>query len=327
MRSERITLLPEFNRLNEKNADTYFLAEQYVSKLDDLIIKDFESNLKALTGFNNDFLPETEEKLVEKLGDYEFTITSSKKTKKPGSKAIFDNFRNYLSTLRNNFTKGTKQKGVIKIKNEPYTSLKSLIDEFSSIKDKATGFSLSQPIIYEGPSDFHNILMLPKKDVMLNSTTASLYAHANYFIEKLSSIVKDFETALKTETGYGNNNVPERTTRVWNQLGKHDFLVKVIRREPVKYASVFKTLYHETKTKTSGTKTSGDFAELPNCEDSVLEYYKPVERTLGTTDLSFLQNKKIILVSIPGTISRLDDIKRESITAHTKMEITPYPVV
>ncbi len=310
MRSERITLLPEFTGLNEENADNYYLAESYVSKLNDLIIKDFESNLKALTEFNNDFLPEKEEGLVEKLGDYKFTIISNKKTKKPKSSDIFNNFRNYLIVLRNKSTNKIKQEGIIKIKEEPYTSIENLVNEFSNIKKEAAGFSLSQPITYDGPSNFHDVLMLPRRDILLNSTTAALYVHAKYFAGKLSSVVKDFETALKEETGYDKNNVPEKTTSVWNQIGKHDFLVKVIRRESVKYASIFKTLYHETKT-----KTSGDFAELPDCEDSILEYYKPVKRSDN------------ILVSIPGTISRLNDLKRESITVHTKKGIKHYPVV
>ena len=114
MNLEHLTLevLPSYSGLNEPSIRNYQRArDTSLPLLKNRILNPFEILLKELTGFTDTNLPAESTEQVYTHGDIKFTVESSKRTKKPQWKTVFEGLQEYLEFIKEGHIQEISRKG------------------------------------------------------------------------------------------------------------------------------------------------------------------------------------------------------------------------
>ncbi len=322
MSLERITIepVPEFMSL-EKSADDYFKAKyNLLPLLKNMVISPFEKLLKEYTGFSTENLPEETTTTELKLGDITFSITSSKKVKKPKVSETYNGLVNYLTFLKEGYQKGIGRKGVKTFGQKPYVLLDDIFTKLDELKKEVTLDNIKQSLSHDYSEEYSGRLVIPLSgELSLSESDALLYVRAKLLEEILrTSTVKPYEEKLKKQTGYSKNNVPEKMKTKCVQVQGNLIIIKSIPESTVKYTNLFNSLIKEPPKKVTKRTKIGELVAIRDDHElkpELISFYQPKSH----------KNQKYI--SINGFLERLKQLKELNTNPSLNQKIDYYPAI
>jgi len=314
MTPERITIpkLPEYTGLDETSAEHYFKAKySALPLLKNQMLSPFEELLKQHTGYTQDRLPEQKKSTTLSLGEITFTVDSECRVKRPAWASVYDGIRQYLQ-FRIDQKESRKQTVEIPL-SEAFHKVLTLRQEV--LEDE-----IKQTINHSYSGKLEENLVVPLSiPLTLTAGDALLYVQAEQLSEYLrSKVVAPFETALKESAGYTEHNPPAEMMIKWVQIGKHLAQIKTIPEQTVRYASIMDDVLKEAPAKVTAASKIGEWVclrdDLP-LSATMKKIYHPRKTSRG------------VVVSIPGMLRRLEQLKEEHTHPTINQPLQYYPVI
>ncbi len=327
MSLEQITIgvLPKCTGLDEVSAGNYFSAiHSSQPLLEGRIIDPFKELLKQQTGYGPEHLPPAPVTQSFKYGNITFTIDSSKRTKRPEWKEVFEGLVDYLKFIDDGHKNRVQRKGVRAFMHEsllkPYISIEDVLKRLGELSAEVTVDELKQtkPKLDFTVQKIEPVVVPLSTEITLTEGNALLYVMASALAEYLhSEVIKPFEDRLKNETGYSNDNVPDNMQRHTTQVGKYLFEVKTIPRRTPQYAEVITDITKEPPERITSRSRIGDLERIRRGLPLDTELYDP-KNAVG--------NKGNEFISVRGMLQRLEELKARRTSAVINQPIMVYPI-
>ena len=321
MTSERVTLtvLPTYTRLTEESVTNYFKAKHTaIPLLRNRIIDPFAELVKARTGFTAENLPNGE--IVENY-TYEsitFTVTSSRRTKRPALEEVFSGLQDYLRFVQSGYQGAISRKGVRTFLEKPYVLLDDVMTEIAKRREEVTVPGLVQSLTDDYNSSNLDAVVVPlSQPITLTPGNGLLYARAKALEDHLKkAVVKPLEDALKAETGYSKDNVPPETTGHITSIGDNLFEVNTIPKPVIKYDDILTDLTKDAPDRITVRSRIGDLVRVQKELELPTDLYDPRNES-GAKGNQY--------ISVQGMLLRLEELKVKRTHRSVTQLVHSYP--
>lgn len=325
MALEQLTIhgVEGYSGLNEQSVVGYFRAKNsVVPLLKDAVITPFETALKEATGYKDGDLQFGPAETKFDLGPVAITVKSAGRVKRPQLAEVYDGLAGFLDFVHESYREGHRRRGVRTIDGSPHIQLDDVMDKVEELQQEVTTREVTHSIKYADSRNggYDGPVAVPMKHgEKLTEGNAIRYVHAKELVKKVTrETVKKFEDALKAETGYDNEHVPEDTEVTWTQIGSHLLRVQTVPEETVKYAGIINNLTKPAPAKPNGRSVVGDYVRIRDdltLPHDVAVLYEPKERG------------GVKLVSLVGARTRMKQLKKQFTNKSVNQRIKHYPTV
>ena len=305
IKSLSVALVPEdieCNFLTRQNAELFYTADRYNVPVFKGVVNEFEEALKAELGFNGKVPKKTREKRL-KRGSIEFVVKQTP-TSNPSYQAIGEKIGQYLTDVQGLNEEGRRREGVRTIDEEAYLLLDDLAAKIDGLQEefanKGSRTNIGYSEMRKEPDLSKVIDLEPGTFGVVTGENAKTYRIAKEQLKLLSkNIVNPFKKALKSETGYDADNVPEESQYDMFGIGDYIFMVVSSPREEVKYGEAAKMIIAMLEEPTEGFARQRDGRLYVPVSTLVQEYDKLIEestRTIVQQDVKVMPEPKYDLV-------------------------------
>ena len=232
------------DELTEENAKLFYTASQYAKPVYDMVASEFEDALKKEAGLEKKL---RKTKTIEmKKGDITFKIKATPSTSTT-YQSVCQRFSDYLEDLRDAAAAGVRRAGIRTFDEDTYVGLAEAETKFEQLMEENTSPRITPKVSYSKMKDKSLDKMITAVEVdpencgEFTGENAKLYRVAKEQAKRIKKQVTDpFKKALKAETGYDNNNVPEETVYELYEIGDYVFQVISAPRDNASYGEVAK---------------------------------------------------------------------------------------
>ncbi|MBR9691932.1 hypothetical protein GOV06_04040 [Candidatus Woesearchaeota archaeon] len=245
----RVAIVPknvDCSELTKENAELYFAAEKYSQPWYDMVVSEFEKTLKKEAGLDRKFKKKREVELEK--GDIKFKITGTPGTS-TSYQSVCTRLEDYLTDLKDAVDQGIRRTGLRNLEDGTYISLNELQEKMEGFIDDYTNPKITPKIEYSKMRDQSLEKMLevveiePETSGKFTGTNAKKYRLAKEQSKRIKSkVINPFKKALKAETEYSSDNVPEETVLDIYEIGEYAFSVLTVPKETTKYSEVVNNL-------------------------------------------------------------------------------------
>lgn len=244
IRSLKVALIPKTincDSLSRINADLFYTANTFNKPVLKEVVDEFEDGLKTELGVNGKIPKKTLEKELER-GGIKFKVKSTP-TSNPSYSVVGSTIEQYLTDIVGLNEDGMRREGVRTLEGEPYLLQRDVQCKLEEILDDNKNEGVRNTITYSKMKKEANVKKLINiepgtygKPTGENAKTCRIAKEQIKLIE--NKIIKPFKSALKKETGYSNDNIPEQTMVDMFEAGKYIFMVTSSEREEIKYGKI-----------------------------------------------------------------------------------------
>ena len=320
-----LEVLSPYTGLNEESVRNYQRArDTSLPLLKNRIIHPFEVLLKEQSGFTDTVLPVESTKQSYTHGDITFIVESSKRTKKPQWKTVFEGLQDYLEFIKEGHLQEISRKGVRTFSEGSYILLDDVLSRYGELAATVTVDALVQKISHDGTTKLQPVAVPLFQEITLTEASALLYVAAEISGDYLKQkVIKPLEDQLKSETGWDRNNRParmdSRIVSVKSNLCEVLFEVITIPEQTVRYESIIADLVKEPPQRVTKRSKIGDLQRI--------KLGLPLDTNLydSRSESGAAGNKYI---SVEGMLQRLRELRTEHTNPSINQKVDgPYSVL
>ena len=290
IKSLRVALVPEdveCSELTKRNAELFYTADRYGLPILKGVVEEFETALKEELGFNGKTPKKARERTL-KRGGIEFVVKQTP-TSNPSYQQIGQRIGQYLTDIQGLNEEGMRRQGVRTIDDQLYLLLDDLLAKVEELQEEFANQGSRTNITHSKmrkEADLTKMLDLePGTFGTVTGENAKVYRIAKEQVKLLGKqVVGPFKAALKSETGYSADNVPEETHYDMFEVGSYIFMVVSAPREEVKYGKAAKGIIAMLEEPPEGFARSRDG-----------NLYVPVSTLVSTYDQLVADNTRTIV--------------------------------
>lgn len=288
------------DKLTRRNAEVFHSADTYSVPVLNGVVGEFEEALKHELGITGNEKRQVEKSLNR--GSIDFVVKATP-TCNPSYQSIGIRIEQYLTDISDLNEEGRRREGVRTIEGEAYILHEDITSKMDEFVDMYSNPGVRTTIKYSKmrkDADLGRVLdIVPGTYGRVTGENAKTYRIAKEQVKaQRKQVINPFKQALKLETGYNAENVPDETQVDLFEVGKYLFMVTSSPRTEVKYGEAAKGFIHMVEEPDGFARTRDGNIYLP-VSDLVSSYNGLIQdntRTIVQQDIKTMPQPKYDLV-------------------------------